>query len=168
MLLRIARIIAAESILVMCASLALAQPSVPASGAALAFEVAIIKPNDANGTVTIKRLPGGRWIATNASLRLLITWAYDITDERLVGEPGWVDSARFDVTAQAPNDNPTRDQLRLMVQSLLADRFNLCIRREPRQLPLYRLEMDAGGPKVQLQAIGTAISQDPFNMTVLG
>jgi len=163
-----AKMIAAENILAMGAVFALAQPPASAPGAALSFEVATVKPSNSNGTVAIRRLPGGRWMASNASLRLLITWAYDITDERLVGAPEWVDSARFDIAGQPSNENPTRDQLHQMVQTLLADRFNLRVHWDHKELPLYKLEVDAGGPKVHVLDAGTAISQDPFNMTVLG
>jgi hypothetical protein len=93
--------------------------------APLQFEVASVKPCNAGKAVAIRALPGGRWIASNASLRLLITWAYNITDERLIGAAGWVDSARFDITAQAPIENPTLDQEHSMVESLLANRFLL-------------------------------------------
>jgi uncharacterized protein (TIGR03435 family) len=173
LMLRKVRMAAAIGILAMGAWLAFAQTSVPAPAASaptapLAFEVATVKPSDSNGTVAIRRLPGGRWIAANASLRLLITWAYDITDDWLTGAPGWVDSARFDIAAQAPSENPTRDQLHQMVQSLLADRFNLRVHWDHKELPLYRMEMDSAGPKVHALDAGTAVSQDPFNMTVLG
>lgn len=165
---RIARTVAAGSILAVGAVLASAQAAVPAPSSRTVFDVASVKPNNSGGTVAIRSLPGGRWIATNASLRLLITWAYDITDERLVGAPGWVDSARFDVTAQPPIQRPTHDQLHLMVQALLAERFNLRIHREQRRLPFYRLEMDESGPKMHVLDPGTTVSQDPFGMTVLG
>lgn len=165
---RIARTVAAGSVLAVGAVLASAQAAVPAASILTVFDVASVKPNSSGGTVAIRSLPGGRWIASNASLRLLITWAYNITDERLVGAPGWVDSARFDVIAQAPIQKPTLDQQHLMVQSLLAERFNLRVHREQRRLPLYRLEMDEGGPKVHILGPGTTLSQDPFRMSVLG
>lgn len=168
MLLQTTSTVVAGSILVLRGVLVLSQTPIPTPVAPAVFEVATVKPSDPTSTIGIRRLPGGRWIASNASLRLLITWAYDVTDERLVGAPGWVDSARFDVAAQSPMESPTRDQLHQMVQTLLADRFNLRIHREPRRLPLYKLEIDASGPKVHVQVPGTAISQDPFNMSVLG
>jgi len=159
---------AAIGVLAMSVSILFAQTSAPAPVAPPAFEVASVKPNNSGGTVAIRRPPGGQWVATNASLRLLITWAYDITDERLVGGPGWLDSARFDVMAKAPNENPTRDQVRLMVQSLLADRFNLRVHSEQRELPHYRLEMDTGGAKVRVLNNGAIASPDPFRMPGLG
>jgi uncharacterized protein (TIGR03435 family) len=167
-MLRKVRATAVIGILAIGAGVALAQSPASAPGATLAFEVATVKPANSNGTIAIRRLPGGRWIASNASLRLLITWAYDITDERLEGAPGWMDSASFDIAAQSPVESPTREQLHQMVQSLLADRFNLRVHWDHKELPLYRLEMDADGPKVHVEAPGTAVSQDPFNMTVLG
>src|SRR5271170_5615821 len=85
------------------------------------FEVAAIKLSDTSSPVGIRRLPGGRFVTSNTSLRLLITWTYDIGDERLVGAPGWLDSARFDVAAKAPNENPTLDELHATMKSLLAD-----------------------------------------------
>jgi len=167
-MLRMARIIAAECVLAACASVALAQSPSPAPGATLAFEVATVKPSDATSTSAIRSLPGGRFVTTSTSLRLLITWAYDITDERLVCAPVWLESARYDIVAKAPSEHLAHGQLQLMVQALLADRFNLRIHWEHRELPLYRLEMDAGGPKVHVLDTGTAVSQDPFRMAEYG
>jgi uncharacterized protein (TIGR03435 family) len=132
------------------------------------FEVATVKPSDPASTMGIRKLPGGRFVTSNTSLRLLITWAYNITDERLVGAPGWLDSARFDVDAKSPVEKPTQDQLYSMVQALLAERFKLQVHHETRELPNYALEMDPGGPKVKVHDEGAAVSQDPFQMNVLG
>src|SRR5438309_2129372 len=88
----------------------------------LSFEVAAIKPSDPSSPIGIRRYPGGRFVTSNASLRLLITWTYDIGDERLVRAPGWLDSARFDVAAKAPNEHVTLDELHSMMKTLLADR----------------------------------------------
>lgn len=167
-MLQVARTVAIGSMLLFSAGLGLAQPPVTAPIEPSAFEVASIKPSDPTTPIAIRRLPGGRWVTSNTSLRLLITWAYDIGDERLVGSPGWLDSARFDVIAKAPDENPTRDQLHLMVQMLLADRFKLQTHREHRELPLYILEIDTGGPKVHVLDEGAVVSQDPFKMTSLG
>ncbi len=167
-MLRMARTIAAASILAISSSLGIAQTGASAAVASATFEVATVRPSDPTSIVGIRFLPGGRFVTSNASLRLLITWAYDITDERLVAAPSWLDSARFDIAGKSPIEHPTRDQLHLMVQTLLVDRFNLRIHQEQRQLPFYRLEMDEGGPRVQDMDPGTMVSQDPFNMTVLG
>jgi uncharacterized protein (TIGR03435 family) len=136
--------------------------------APLAFEVASIKPSDPVSAIGLRRLPGGRFSTSNASLRLLITWAYDIGDERLTGAPGWLDSARFDIAAKAPNENPTLDELHAMMQSLLAERFKLRVHTETRELPMYMLITDRGGPKVHVLDAATAFNHDPFKMTESG
>jgi uncharacterized protein (TIGR03435 family) len=56
----------------------------------------------------------------------------------IVGMPGWANSERFDVDAETTG-NPTVDQKRLMLQSLLASRFKLVLHREVRQAPVYAL-----------------------------
>lgn len=133
-----------------------------------AFEVASIKLSDTTSPVGIRRLPGGRFVTSNASLRLLITWTYDIGDERLVGAPGWLDSARFDVAAKAPSESPTLDELHSMMKSLLADRFRLRVHTETKDLPMYTLDADRNGAKVHLLDAPLAVNHDPFKMTESG
>lgn len=130
----------------------------------LEFEVAAIKPSDPASPVGIRRFPGGRFVTSNSSLRLLITWTYDIGDERLVGAPGWLDSARFDVVAKAPNENVTLDELHSMMKSLLAERFKLRVHTEQKDLPMYTLEIDKNGPKVHVLDEALAVNHDPFKM----
>ena len=132
------------------------------------FEVAAIKLSDASSPVGIRRLPGGRFVTSNTSLRLLITWTYDIGDERLVGAPGWLDSAGFDVAAKAPNENPTLDELHAMMKSLLDDRFKLRVHTETKDLPIYTLDVEKNGPKVRVLDASLAINHDPFKMTESG
>lgn len=142
--------------------------AVYAQDAAHTFEVAAIKLSDTSSPVGIRRLPGGRFVTSNTSLRLLITWTYDIGDERLAGAPGWLDSARFDVEAKASNENPTLDELHSMMKSLLADRFKLRVHTEKRDLPMYALGVDKNGPKVHVRDAPLAINHDPFKMTEAG
>lgn len=134
----------------------------------LGFEVAAIKPSDMTGPVGIRRFPGGRFVTSNTSLKLLITWTYDIGDERLVGAPGWLDSARFDVAAKAPNQNPTLDELHSMMKALLADRFKLRVHAETRDLSMYMLEVDRNGPKVHVLDAPLAVNHDPFKTAESG
>jgi uncharacterized protein (TIGR03435 family) len=161
--------IAVIGLVVLGAARDIAQAPTAVSSTPAEFEVATIKAADPTHPIGIRRLPGGLFVTSNTSLRLLITWAYDIGDERLTGAPGWLDSARFDVVAKASDLNPNlaRGQLQLMVQTLLAERFKLQIHREHKELPIYILELDRGGPKVHVLGAG-AVSQNPFKMNVLG
>jgi uncharacterized protein (TIGR03435 family) len=82
--------------------------------------------------------PGGRLTITNTSIRDTLRLIYDIPDFAIVGAPDWLSSERYDIEAQAAG-NPTRDELKQMVRSLLADRFRLVVHREARQLPVFEL-----------------------------
>jgi uncharacterized protein (TIGR03435 family) len=68
-----------------------------------------------------------------------------LTDYQVSGGPDWFDSARFDLEgkAAAPADE---NQLRLMLQTTLADRFKLVVRRGTKEMPVYALTVAKGGP----------------------
>jgi len=86
----------------------------------------------------INRLPGGRFTAEKATLKILVKWAYELTDDELVGGPKWTDSGRYDIVAtpesDAGNESVSRDrQIRPMLRSLLADRSSSrCIGKQGR------------------------------------
>jgi uncharacterized protein (TIGR03435 family) len=108
-----------------------------------AFEVASIKPNK-SGPGSIQRAglqPGDRVTMTNVTLRILIQIAYPGPSE-IVGGPSWIGSGpsgdRFDVNAKAELAS-SREQLQLMLRTLLADRFKLVVHTETRVEPVYAL-----------------------------
>jgi bla regulator protein BlaR1 len=128
----------------------------------LAFEAASVKPNKSNDRlVGYQFLPGGKLSATNMPLYFLIAAAYDIPFQsgggRLTGGPDWIRTERFDIQAVAEKstiaDDKTvkarEDKLRLMLQTLLADRFKLVIRREIKELPVYAAMVAKNGPKFE-------------------
>ncbi len=87
----------------------------------------------------------GNLTMSNVRLRAMIKWAYDVKDYQIsgpswLGSPGWLggDLARYEVLAKAPADTPV-STLRLMLQKLLADRFQLVLHRETREAPAYAL-----------------------------
>lgn len=97
------------------------------------FEVASIKPTtvDEFGATGIT-YGADSFRATNVPLTALIRSAYGLRQDRVVGGPDWVRTARFDVDARAGREAP-REQLRLMVQRLLEDRFGVALKREQRE-----------------------------------
>jgi uncharacterized protein (TIGR03435 family) len=118
-----------------------------------AFEAASIKPSAPGDRSVINRSAGGRFTADKASLRVLVKWAYELTDDELEGGPKWTDSDRYDIVAtpeqDAGNEPVARDgQIRMMVRSLLADRFKLAMHREAREMPAYVLSVSKDGPKL--------------------
>jgi uncharacterized protein (TIGR03435 family) len=114
----------------------------------LSFEVASVKQNiSGQRGESLPPPKGGRFTATNVSLLHLIDYAYHVQEFQVVGADGWLNSERYDVVAKA-SDNAPEGQVRLMVQSLLTDRFNLKLRRDERQLPLYVLVVGKDGLKM--------------------
>jgi uncharacterized protein (TIGR03435 family) len=104
---------------------------------------------------------GGVFLARNLPLSTYIEFAYKITpnQEQLAFSqmPKWVTTDRFDIQAKAEG-NPTKDQMRLMMQTLLADRFRLAVHYETRQLPVLALIVDRPG------ILGPQLQQHPFDM----
>jgi len=95
-------------------------------------------------------IPLGRCVISGALLTHLIGIAYGIQVQNIKGGPDWVrDSPRFDVEAKAENTSATAEQLLLMLQNLLADRFRLKLHRETIERPGYALVMAKNGLKLK-------------------
>ena len=110
--------------------------------AAAQFEVASVKLHtSADQRVLMVAQPGGRFLAVNIPLRMLIRTAYQLQEDQIVGGPNWLETDRFDIIAKAA-DTPgaANPQLLAMLRSLLADRFKLTTHREKRELPVFALE----------------------------
>ena len=113
------------------------------------FEVASLKPSPPGGRGGgIRPQQGGeRYVATNVPLRLLIMVAYRVKTDQVVGGPDWMNTDTFDMNAKAEKPSSVED-LHLMLQNLLAERFKLRFHRETKELPVYVLAVDKNGPKV--------------------
>lgn len=102
-----------------------------------------VNPTLADGPVP----DGGLYVARNIKLIQFIAFAYKLTQVQLqsvVDQVPWTAEDRFDIEARAEG-NPTKAQYRLMMQSLLADRFKLAVRYETRVLPVYELVLAKPG-----------------------
>src|SRR5580700_120179 len=98
------------------------------------FEVADVRVNNAvQQPVQISFFPSGQLSMRNMPMKELIAQAYKVGD--VTGGPSWLDSDRFDILAKAPPNTPN-DTLRLMLQTLLVERFKLAIHREQKTLPV--------------------------------
>jgi uncharacterized protein (TIGR03435 family) len=140
-------------IILLAPLLAYAQTSIPA------FEVATIKPTgpSTDGHTHINYPPDDRFSATNITILSLMQWAYGIPERQILDGPSWLASTRFDIQAKADigdqikslSSDQGNDLKRRMVQTLLADRFNLKLHQETRTLPAYDLIVAKGGLKLQ-------------------
>ena len=129
-----------------------------------AFEVASVRENTSGdpfggGDRQLTWLyPGGRFTARNTSLRelILLAYRYEITRSQLTGLTPWMNERRFDIEARAADgvvapgelDVPRAQLMDRMLQTLLADRFTLRVRREQRTGDLHVLSIAPGGPKM--------------------
>ncbi len=123
------------------------------AGAAFAqrpeFEVASVKHSSFNGQFGSVRRSGTLVTIHSTQVGVLIFYAYNLKGAyEVVGIPNWPDEARwFDVDARTPPD-ATEDQVRLMFQSLLADRFKMKTHRETKQVTEYSLTLGKGKLKL--------------------
>lgn len=128
------------------------------SGNRSAFEVASLKPNRSGEITSPGGLfqPGGRYAATNVSLKYLVLAAYNVRLRQVSGGPNWVSEDKYDMEAKAsagaiaggPLDRAKVDQMRLMLQTFLVERFNLKVHKEVRDTPIFALVVAKGGPKL--------------------
>jgi uncharacterized protein (TIGR03435 family) len=121
-----------------------ARPQSPAP----AFEVVDIKPSAPSSPLNQKGqvLPGGRLEVPGATLKDLMSMAYGVRENMITGGPKWAANQRFDVLAKAPSE-AAMPVLRLMMQTLLAERFKLTIHREDQAMRAYVLTVGKRAPK---------------------
>src|SRR5260370_21071171 len=88
----------------------------------------------------------GRINYTNVNLRCVLPKAFEVKSYQISG-PSWLDTERFNIMATFPANTP-KDQVALMLQSLLVERFKLKFHREKKDLPVYALVVGKNGPKL--------------------
>ncbi len=117
------------------------------------FEVASIKPTD----TCLQKFPGGIMFDPPTfqggfykgcnSLKKFMEEAYQTDNYRIEGGPSWVDGASYRIEAKT-NPATDKNQMHLMLQSLLEERFKLKLRRESREMQVYSLVVAKDGPKL--------------------
>jgi uncharacterized protein (TIGR03435 family) len=110
-------------------------------------EVDVSAPSK-NPTMRGGALRGGRYDVREATMVDLISLAYDLEPDKILGGPRWLDWDRFDVFAKAPQAT-TQNDLRRMLQSLLEDRFKLLVRKGTKAMPAFALSAGNAKPKMK-------------------
>jgi uncharacterized protein (TIGR03435 family) len=105
-------------------------------------------PRSANPNTVGGFIRGGRYVFRNATMVDLIASAYGLEAEKVLGGPSWLESDRFDILAKAPAST-SNDTARLMLRSLLADRFKLVLHNEDRGVAVYALTAGKRGPQLR-------------------
>jgi uncharacterized protein (TIGR03435 family) len=126
------------------------------------FEVASVKPNRSGDLRTRMEIqPGGRFTATNVSLRMLINNAYQLFNYQIDKAPDWIEKDRWDVAAKAEEGTIRPPVARspgvpgdtqVLLQALIEDRFKLKAHKETRELAVYNLIVMKAKPKMELSA----------------
>lgn len=120
-----------------------------AADASPQFEVATIKPSNPETQGRGIRVRGREFSTINTTLSSLITFAYGLHPKQIAGAPAWIDTDKFDISAQPDEPGQPNDkQWKAMLQALLADRFQLKFHHDKRELPVYALEVVKSGPKL--------------------
>jgi len=122
------------------------------------FEVTTIRPNRSGAEQNAVFFQPGRFVAQNATVKMLVAYAYALKDFQISGGPSWIDSERFDITAKEDESvsigrqklpwKQYREQLGLMVQAMLADRFHLRVVHQPKEASILELVTAPGGSKL--------------------
>ncbi len=114
-----------------------------------AFELASVRPSRAGrGGPPRFAVTPGRLTVQNKSLRQIIEEAYGVEDYRLLG-PDWIDGERYDIVAKSPASVRHQAEMMPMLKALLADRFQLEVHHESKELAVYALIVSKQGMKLQ-------------------
>jgi uncharacterized protein (TIGR03435 family) len=129
-----------------------------------AFDVASVRPNRSNDPANSRfplgpgdaYVPGNLFSATNQPLIAYLRFAYKLGQGDLLGLPVWVYSDSFDIEARTQG-NPSKDQMRMMMRSLLADRFKLATRTDRQKKHVFNLVL------AKARKTGPQLQPDPDN-----
>lgn len=139
------RLLANTGLIALFCSAAFGQAPDPAAR----FEIADVHASPKTANPFVRNLPprGGRYEIKTATMVDLIRIAYSFDADKVLGGPSWLEMDRFDVSARVPAE-ATPETVKPMLQSLLADRFQLVVSKETRPLPTYALTL---GKKPQIK-----------------
>ena len=117
-------------------------------GSAPRFELASVRTSPRSATRMTRGFYGDdRFDVQSAQMLDLISIAYGVGFDKVVGGPSWLEWDRFDVLSKAPGKS-TPEAMKLMLRTLLAERFHLVIRNDAKEQPTYALTAEH---KVQLK-----------------
>jgi uncharacterized protein (TIGR03435 family) len=141
--------------------------SAPASSpvATPQFEVASVKMVDPHpvedlvkgiGVFSMSSFPTNRFFAHNSSLLMLVAIAYDVDEQYIESDPNWSETQLYDIDATVEGERQlTYDEIKPLLQTLLAVRFHLTLHRVTKPVSGFALVIAKGGPKLQAAADAT-------------
>jgi uncharacterized protein (TIGR03435 family) len=137
-------------------------PAQQAPTAPLTFAVATIKPSAPDATV-VTQIRGNRFATEGTTFVDVFKYAYNVHPDQIVGGPEWLRTKKFDILADPETEKrPSSEQMKVMVQQLLVERFHLVMHHEQKILSVYALMKTADTPKL------TRSTADPSGIPVVG
>lgn len=127
-------------------------PPMPADAKPV-FEVATIKPSAPDEQGKFFTVRGGQFATGNTTLMDLVKFAYGVQDKQVMNLPDWASSQKYDMNGKPDiPGTPNPEQLRHMVQQVLADRFQLKFHEDKKEMSAYVLFVAKGGEKMEKAA----------------
>ena len=127
-------------------------PKVPpmAASADPSFEVATIKPSKPDQPGKAITLQGTNLVTINTTAVDLIEFCYNVQVKQILNAPSWLETDKFDIVAKPDTPGaPNVNQMKIMIQKLLADRLQMKFHRDKKELSDYVLSVAKSGPKMQ-------------------
>jgi uncharacterized protein (TIGR03435 family) len=121
-------------------------PAVRLNAQGSAFEVASVKPNQARVRQSMTMNPGGVAYTSVSMIDILVV-AYGVKRYQITG-PDWLGSERYDINATTGRP-ATSEQIKAMLQTLVADRFKLSLHREKKEQPVFAILIGKKGPRLK-------------------
>jgi len=141
-------------------------PKLPKNMAADAdpeFDACSIKPSEPGRQGRGLTVRGREIVTINTPASFLITFVYGVSAQQVTGGPAWMDTENYDLDGKPAQEGmPNQKQMKIMIQKLLADRFQLKFHREKKELNVYAIEVGKNGPKL------TKSAADPKGLPGLG
>jgi uncharacterized protein (TIGR03435 family) len=131
-------------------------PALPKNMAADAdpeFDACSIKPSKPGQQGRGLTIRGREVVTINTPVSFLITFVYGVSAQQVTGGPAWMDTESYDLDGKPAQEGmPNQKQLKIMIQKLLADRFQLKFHREKKELNVYAIQVGKNGPKLTKSA----------------
>ena len=139
------------------------------------FAVATVKPSPPDAPRGGYGIRGQEVTTTGVTVNWMIKLAFNVHANQISGGPAWLDSERYDTVGKSdiPGE-PNRDQMKLMIQKLLGDRFQLRFHKEKKELPVYAMVVAKDGPKITVSAgdpndfPGIGFGREPGVLSLIG
>ena len=113
------------------------------------FDVVTVKPSNPDRPGKLFTIRGRHVLTINTNLNDLVTFAYGLHTKQLVNAPPWFATDKFDIDGVPDVEGqPNTKQLKLLIQSVLTDRFKLTFHHDQKELSVYALTVAKGGPKL--------------------